>query len=588
MEKLFIDCPHTDYYCTWQVMEWLPDHTPDKTLTVRDILSHEGLFGENGIAVSMHEEPRGDLIFLVDDGWDLRDSCGKTREESEWFRPYVGGCQIGADKFPNYGNTPAERLKTLSDNVKKLGWRGLGLWISPTVAYAEEIEDKDADFKEYWSRRLSWSLSANVLYWKIDWGDYDISDKHKALLYDLKKEIYPSLLLENAFIRAPLNKRGREGLFTQAASRFRLGYSDIFRTYDVTYPLSIPTTLSRVASLLRYPTKSGGYINAEDELYLSSALGLSFGVMRYGIGDAPATSPPNVAYGGSGVFPTTRPARKQLDEVIRAVNLHKIAPPFRANIGATYLSKEKNTDRWKFTPDQSWKPYCKKEFIAQSAPRIIARNVNPPVFTDQSALYTAERHSAKAVDTTDTMPYLAASRNPNGTLVIAALGRVTPEKGYFKAPADVRWEVGAIGGDLAVLGYFSRLTVYFDESLTGRKIYASDLKRLENGGIETKNSDGFPPDNSTETRGIEREITDLVSPDGHALVIDGEFIEQLCKNSVGDCSEPAVLIRFEGEKSVPPVSAAIPKTPPFYRTFTLALKLAAAVFVKIKEKKHEK
>jgi|AGTN01.2.fsa_nt_gi hypothetical protein len=199
-----------NYYCTWQIIDWLPENSPEKGLDPRDFLSDKYLFGENGIAVKSYPETRKKLIFLLDDGWEVPRGSG---DKKIWFRPYVGSAELQEDKFPGYGKTPAERLKTVSEKVKALGWRGLGLWISPGVAYGKGVSEREKDFKEYWAARLERSKEAGVLYWKVDWGDYALSDRHRKLMSEMKEKIYPDLTIEHAHTRAPVNKRGEESLF---------------------------------------------------------------------------------------------------------------------------------------------------------------------------------------------------------------------------------------------------------------------------------------------------------------------------------------------------------------------------------------
>ena len=520
-----------NYFCTWHLMYWYPKNRGEAGLQSRDVLCDTLLFGEGGIAVTAYPQVRDKLYFLLDDGWDVRSSRGGTLPESQWFRPYVGSCQLCEEKFPGYGKSHQERLKTLADKVKAQGWRGLGLWISPTVSYAADVEGRGDSFADFWRRRMEWSKAAGVAYWKVDWGDFDVSDKHRDLLSELKREIYPELIMEHAVMRDPWNRKGMESRFYIAAHRNRLAYSDVLRTYDVTFALSIPTTLSRVAELLTHPPQMRedylGLINAEDEVYLCAALGLCFGVMRFDIGDFPVNSGPNWAFGGKGNFPATRPARKQLDEVSRAVRWQSdFAPAFSAAVGETRISAENAEDSWHFTPDETWaKPLCGNSASSQCAPLSVARSCSLP------------RTDAKGEK-----PYLVACRNPNGALSIAALGRVTPERGYFTPRRDVYWGIGENTGYIGVFGAYNSLALEFSDDLSGKKVYAKDL--LEN---------DF------------RDITEQVRITENTIVLDGGLLEKIgtrC-NSAGDFSEPALVMRFGEEGDFVPHTSpkARPKAP---------------------------
>ena len=534
-----------NYFCTWHLMYWLPNHCNTPNLQTRDILCDELLFGENGIAARHYPEARRDLYLLLDDGWDVRSSRGGTLPEEIWFRPYIGSCQLSEEKFPGYGASPPERLKTLADKVKSFGWKGLGIWISPTVSSAPEVEGSGGSFAAFWRRRMEWSKYAGVSYWKVDWGDYDMSDRHRKLLSALKEEIYPALIMEHALNRRAYNKNGGEDRFSLSIQRRRLAYSDVLRCYDVAFALSIPTTLSRAAALLAHPVKIKpgrmGLINAEDEVYLSAALGLAFGVMRFDIGDAAINSGPNWAFGGEGRFPGTRPARRQHDEVLRAVRWQSgYAPAFRADLGETYASKERGEDCWNFTADETWESalYQGKE-VSQQAPLITARNVTPPSVTACG----------------EAPPYLVASRNPNGSLSIAALGRVTPQRGYFAPRADVLWEIGANSGVIGIFGYYKSLKFVFHQPMDGRRVWVKDLL-----------ADDFV------------DVTDQVRVEGNAVTLDGAWMKSVCKNRPGDFSEPGLALRIGGEADFVHVHtpAAKPKRPAFDWACVAALNISAA------------
>jgi len=532
-----------NYFCTWHLMYWLPSHCGVPNLQTRDVLCDELLFGENGIALRHYPEVRRDLYLLLDDGWDVQSSRGSTLPEDVWFKPYIGSCQLSEEKFPGYGDTPPEQLKTLVEKVKSLGWKGLGIWISPTVSYGREAVGRGGGFEAFWRTRMEWSKFAGVSYWKVDWGDYDMSDKRRKQLSALKNEIYPELIMEHAYMRHAYNKRGEEGRAGLSMHRHRLAYSDVLRLYDVAFALSIPTTLSRAAALLAHSVKIKpgcmGLINAEDEVYLAAALGLAFGVMRFDIGDAAINSGPNWAFGGEGKFPATRPARRQHDEVLRAVRWHtEYAPAFQAGLGETYVSGELGEDSWHFTPDETWERALYQEKAAkQSAPLITARNVNAPKITAYEG----------------SPPYLAACRNPNGSLSVAALGRVTPERGYFSPEAKVQWDIGANSGAIGIFGHYESLTLAFDTSIEGKKVVAKDLLQDEYA-----------------------DVTDQVQVSGNEIVLDGAWMEGVCNNRPGDFSEPGLVIKIGEEFAQGETPQAKIKRPKFNWLYIARLNTAAA------------
>ncbi|MCL2531103.1 MAG: hypothetical protein FWE40_02970 [Oscillospiraceae bacterium] len=546
---------NANYFCTWHLMYWFPANGGIPNLQTRDVLCDELLFGKDGIAVKHYPEVRKDLYLLLDDGWDVRSSQGSTLPEEVWFKPYIGSCQLSEEKFPGYGATPPERLKTLTDKVKALGWKGLGIWISPTVSPHPDVEGHGSSFVDFFRTRMQWSKFAGVDYWKVDWGDYDMSDKHRKLLSKLKAEVHPELIMEHAYNRRAYHPKGAENRFGLAIHRHRLAYSDVLRLYDVAFALSVPTTLSRVAALLTHPVKIKpgclGLINAEDEIYLSTALGLAFGVMRFDIGDTAINSGPNWAFGGEGDFPATRPARQQHDEVLRAVRWQEdFAPAFRADLGNSTISPEQGEDRWKFTPDETWEKalHQSEEAFVQSAPLVVARNVNAPVI--------------KACD--EAPPYLVACRNPNGAMSIASLGRVTPQRGYFAPQADVHWQLGANSGAIGVFGHFKSLTLQFDENIAGKTILAKDL--LHDNWID---------------------ITGQVQVRSNAVTLDGTWMQNLCQNRPGDFSEPGLVLQI-GEDFTPVATPAAKVKRPAFALWCVAQLNIAGRFKAFGVKLHAK
>jgi len=525
-----------NYYCTWQLMEWVPGNTENANLTIRDVLTDERLFGENGLAKTMYPKIRNQLIFLVDDGWEVADSANGTLKEEVWFKPYLGSGQLHPSKFPGYGNTPAERLKTLADKIKAEGWKGAGIWISPKVAYAGDVIGREKGFLEYFKIRLEWSKYAGIAYWKIDWGDYDFSDKYRKKLGKLKDEIYPELILENSQVRSPFNAKGQERGIYLAFHRYRLAYSDVLRTYDVTYQLATPTTLSRVAALLTHLRKIHdnvpGYINAEDELYLCSGLGLAMGIMRFPVPNGFADNAPPFT---GGLFPSPKPVSRKLDEVERAIRWQRIAPAYSCKYGFTKISEKVLTDNWRYAQNE--------DIITQGAPQTVARGIELPKVTPAPGCLE---------------PYVVASKNPSGAVSIAALGRVTAEKGSQKASADVTLNIGKNTGKIGVFGYYNSLTIETESNIENKRIFACDLL----------------DDNAYD-------ITEDIKLSAHKITIDGALIDKigLMKASENDVSEPGLIIQIGDaagfEKTE--LEESVPKTSEWFYTYTF-LKGAAAKF----------
>jgi hypothetical protein len=178
------------------------------------------LLGRGGWASSFYSKVRGDLYLLLDDGWE------------------VGGTatfQLDPVKFPSFKGSPVDRLRMLNSEIEGLGWRGAALWCRNTPGghadYTLESQCKEA----------------GIRYWKIDIGDPAFN------LIRVRDSAGIPLTLEHVHGESPVNGDWRsDGRFGSQQWNSRsieiLRHTDVYRTYDVTSILSLPTTLDRVAA----------------------------------------------------------------------------------------------------------------------------------------------------------------------------------------------------------------------------------------------------------------------------------------------------------------------------------------------------
>ena len=129
------------------------DMDPQRVLTnpaAREDLSYESIMGKDGIARVMLPKSRGEYYFLIDHGWQ-----DKSIKKNTFFT-FI----MDTNDFPQYaGLEPKERFKKFNDEIKAIGWRGLGLWVRGTPT------------KEDARKFVEWSKYAGIEYWKIDGGD---------------------------------------------------------------------------------------------------------------------------------------------------------------------------------------------------------------------------------------------------------------------------------------------------------------------------------------------------------------------------------------------------------------------------------
>ena len=475
-------CESPNYVCTWQTQETFEG--------VRDALCDANLFGETGwvnTTALFPEEVRADALFLLDDGWDLPYTSNPDWED------YFSSFLLDEAKFPDYGESQRERLKTLVDKVRACGWKGVGVWVA-----------MDEHPASYWRERLEWCKYAGITYWKVDWGGVNNSDGFRRQLSRLAKQVYPELVMEHTWVIGPINGPEAADVGNPERRRewaYRLSYSDVYRTYDYLHELATATTLERTAALLQdaYSKNTNGsalnLLNGEDNLYLNAALGMTSGVMR-SWHDGP--------YGNE--FQQSRPLRHCMAEIGRMLRWQRIAPAFRADAYPVFISDEILEDAHYIAP--MWYASASDKVVTQRAPAALSRGITLPAVT---------------VETGD-KPFVVASRNPNGAISIATLGRTSDEAHYHTNPAaDVSLDVGDLTGKVGIFGVYGSLTLTFNQSLADKAILAQDLLADE-----------------------AQEITARVIINGNALTIPGALISEIgtSQNPAGDSSEPGLVLQI--------------------------------------------
>lgn len=517
-----------NYTCTWNIQDWVAWHENNKNnSTKRDVVDPDHIFGNASKGITgwtdlLYPEARSDMLFLLDDGWDLP---YKTTNKNS---PHFGSMILQDDKFPKseWGNTPAEKLKTLNDRIKAKGWAGTGLWICAQESSANSQYYFNGDVEAYWKERMEWCKYAGIAYWKVDWGNRmkDVSWQHD--LEEWAEEVYPELILEHAYggtggKSTEGNKRLTESYLNNAVEYG--AFSDVYRTYDVLDNLMTTITLDRVGEqLLAGYTEKGtalGLMNAEDEMYIAASLGLTMGVMRFDPDLAKDTqnsgssyfgkgTEPNTYYAGGKRFVDTRATRTSMDEVTRALMWQRIAPAYAVGDYDTVVANTFMDDSWQFTSsEKSWEN--DSGTVTQRAPAAIARGIDLPTVTtsDGSAI-----------------PYLTASRNPNGAISIATHARTTTSTGYtVNKNADVKLNAGDLTGLIGVFGYYGSLQLTFNQDLTGKTVLAQDLMAKES-----------------------QDITSKVKISGKTITIDGDLLSDIGLSAAtkGDTSLPGLVIQI--------------------------------------------
>jgi hypothetical protein len=427
-----------NYWCTWAAQNYMYGHhltaLDPKTLEgdsgsklAHDCMTEDILFGKEGWAPEFFPKIRKDVYFLLDDGWQ------------------TGGTatfELDIRKFPSFIGPSADRLRKLNHAIQEAGWRGTALWCRNTPG-----GNADRDLEKL-------SEAAGIRYWKIDIGDPTFN------LVGLRNQAHIPLTLEHVHGELPINgdwrKDGRFGPQHWGSKRISiLRNTDVYRTYDVTSILSLPTTIDRLAEMLKGSeghAEIHGLLNVEDEVYLAAAMGCTMGILRhplYGMRPGPDV---DLFFNGP------RQAKRRMDEVVRALRWQRIAPPFSPGVGSVAVSKEILTDSWTFERGQTWQNDLVGATVRQGASSCIGRNINLP-----------EVHAEGE------KPFVFATRFPNGAVAIAAQERTTSGRAWYMPTCDVTLSVGDAPGPYGIFGEFRSLTLTFDHAMENRRILAQDL-----------------------------------------------------------------------------------------------------------------
>ena len=473
-----------NYWCTWAAQNYMYGHDlphldprilegDSGSRLAHDVMTEKTLFGKTGWATNFFPRVREDVFFLLDDGWQ------------------VGGTatfELDTKKFPSFTGSYADRLMNLNRAIKDAGWRGTALWCRNTPG-------GDADHC-----LESLSQSAGIRYWKVDMGDPSFN------LIRLRDETHIPLTLEHVHGEWPVNGNwrtdGRFGPQPWGSRRMEiLKHTDVYRTYDVTSILSLPTTLDRVAEMLKGAqghSEVHGLLNVEDEVYVAAVMGCTMGILRHPLVGMRPGNDVDLFFNGP------RRTKRRMDEVVRALRWQRIAPPFSPGAGSINVSDEILTDSWRFERGQTWQDEIIGVEVRQGAPARLARNIGLP-----------------EVKAKGEKPFVFAARFPNGAVAIAAQERTQAGNAWFMPVCDVTLPVGDAPGPYGIFGHFASLTLALDKSFDGKRILAQDLAGDE--AID---------------------ISSMVQIQGKGLCIPGDVIRRigLHHSTPGDLSAPGLVI----------------------------------------------
>ena len=467
-----------DYFCTWNIQGYLVNY--ESTELQRREINEANIFGQGKYQnwANFFPRIRQDLYFVMDDSWDI------PANENSSHNPYLGTAQLNEERFPTLTGTPSERLRSLVQKFKLLGWKGVGGWICAQRSTA--LTTTETDEITYWSERLKEANEAGFSYWKVDWGNHSHDGNWREMLTNLGKHHAPNLWIEHAM----------RNEFIQ--------FSDVYRTYDVENIIAKPVTIQRVCNLLPYKANESakGIINCEDEPYIAVGLGCAIGIMRH-----PYSG--NMPNGQQDfVFPPVGQNYKLcMDEVIRAIRWHRIAEPFGVD-GNFYVDSIKLNDTWQLARNETWQTWRPiGSTLTESAPARVSRCMPLPIVED----------------TCSSRPFILASLYPNQAIALSAIGR-TLGRDYIEHPVIVTIHGKEWTAPIGLYGYFKEVSIIYPYIPKKKvKVIAQDL------------AGDHPID-----------IARKVRIEGNRLIIPGKIIKKigLMNATPGDLSAPGMVIKM--------------------------------------------
>lgn len=437
------------YFCTWdaQCDEMHARDLLDKSIQSRDAMCEEFLFGGNGLLRSF-DGVRQDLIVVLDDGWDVPYGTTDTR--------MFGSLDADPERFPSLrALRPAEKLKALSEKIRALGYRGLGLWVptqSLLLADGVEIVRTPQEERLYWQERAKWCSEAGVLYIKADWGAHQGDADYCRMMTECMRQYAPGLAIEHGLSGRPLFESEERGHdvpeHVRTYLRKVLPVSDYLRTYDVVHELKYASTIDRTSVCLAAAQEVKGpcaVLNIEDTALIGAALGCAVGVMRHAFEKKRKYLP--------------LPPRPVSDSVC-ALRWQRIAPPFAANSGTLRISDERLKDVWRCPkrPDVFWPNVTEGDYYV-TAPAAVSRNMPLP-----------------RVRAAGEKPYVVCSVHPDSAALCAAVTPRTFVTGIdVTPPAAIELEGRSASAPIGLFGRFDSLSVTFPEQIEGRRVFAQNL-----------------------------------------------------------------------------------------------------------------
>ena len=538
------------YWTTWYVQNY-PNNRPSGGAAMGDLqLFGEGDVGAGcpgcGWATHFFPAARTDLKLVLDDTWFQKPVS------------YAGQWQLDGKKFPAECNQTScnatgqwqAAVRALVDRTHEAGWAGLGVWHHGLLGVPGTTSAEPS-----FGTQLADLADAGVSYIKVDGTDIVGTVTAAAanatggrLRVEHKKS--PG---------EPLNgdwkTDGRAPSDYISALTELLSVTDVLRTDDIVCQMSVPTCLDRFAGVLAasaaqnrtVPAVPGArsVIAPQDEAYMAAGLSGALAGMRHPL--------PQLV--GDTRINGNRNLPRRMDEVTRVVRWFRIAPPTGAYdyetkaAGKVVVDPVPLTDTMTLNSSDTWYSRAWGAPLNQGAPARVVRGLEfLPTVVPADSTYGG------------VVPWVVASKHPNGALAVAALGRTLDSHGGWIMPrANVTLWAGVsatgVEASIGVFGQFEALTVVWEGSKPAHQdVWMQDL--AGEGATDVSEQVAWCEAGGGRT----------------ALFVPGGLIDTVgrsASSSLTDISDPGILIKVLSSGTsgtlgtkVRPVCPAIPENPP--------------------------
>ncbi len=386
-----------------------------------DTLTAETLFGSTNYFHFLPREQRGEMIFLLDVGWNASFWAKTDTKKLMEVDP-------DPEKFGSLGDTPLKRLRTMVARVKEYGYGGLGLslWIPNSAV-------NDVTALPLWEENARRCRQAGVTLLHISYT-FEWDDRYLQAVTDAMGRLAPDTRLE---LSTPWQRYLSRADSDAIADRQR----QIRRLLPICDGLAITDAFDTFATV-------SALRNAD--------LALSCGAVpengRQGILCFNGQAYVAAVLGGTVAIP------RQTRETEAALGWHRLAPPFAVH-EATYRHAEDYLMDAHFFYRNVERPQLEGYTLRHTAPAVMARGCPLPTVT------VSEGH----------VPYIAASRNPRtGAYALGAFQRNIPPNYAVWGLADVTLEVDSTAVPVGLFGLFRSVTLVYPHPLGEVRVTVQD------------------------------------------------------------------------------------------------------------------